>query len=146
MKKMLLFFCCVALILTGCQKSRTTDTWSTEFETHEEKIAFFEKYVDCPSEVVDTEFHIFYHDNGRLGPSDWWIRAAIKITPGELSKWTVDMDEVEEERIDTDWWSKLNIQDWDLTGEPLYYKSPVRRSYLAVYEKQGIILKYIERY
>ncbi|MDR0221385.1 MAG: hypothetical protein LBI54_08295, partial [Lachnospiraceae bacterium] len=64
------------------QKNLTTDTWSNSFASKEEKRSFLAEYLVAPSEILDAEYHIVYHDNstGRVpGPSDWDIRAALVI-------------------------------------------------------------------
>ena len=123
----------------------STDTWSSEFTDKQEKIEFFEKYVVCPSAVLDTEFHIVYNDNSTglvPGPSDWSISAAVKIDPAESSKWTENMDLINEDQIDMFWWVDLPLEDWDLSGDPVYYKRPEAWSYIILYEEQGIVIKY----
>ncbi|MDR2903071.1 MAG: hypothetical protein LBU77_00960 [Clostridiales bacterium] len=122
----------------------TTDTWSTNIEDYAEKIAFFKQYVTCPTDVLDVEYHIEFHNNSGIppGPSDWKVSAAIQVEKSDIAAWTADMTAVTEETIDTAWWRGLDIQEWALTDAPVYYKRAEEQSYLAVYEEQGILLKY----
>lgn len=123
----------------------STDTWSTDIKDHDEKIQFLNKYVKCPTEVLDTEYHIIFQDNSKglvPGPSYWKVTAAIKINTNDIDEWTSDMEEVTKEQIDKNWWSELNINDWSLNDSAAYYKRPNERSYLVVYNEKGILLKY----
>lgn len=121
----------------------TTDTWSADFKGDQDKIEFLMKYVNCPTKVLDAEYHITYHDNSHglvPGPSDWRISAAIKVDPGDIREWTDGMEEVPEDQIDTGWWEGLDISDWGLDDSAAYYKRD-SGSYLVVYAGQGILLK-----
>jgi hypothetical protein len=138
--------------LTGCsansllKENLSTDTWSSIFEDQEDKIDFFKKYVACPTEILDAEYHIDFHDNSGgfvPGPSDWKICAAIKVDAGDIAAWTDGLVVVPEEDIDMTWWNELDTADWDFSGTAAYYKRPGWQTYLVVYEKQGILLKYI---
>jgi len=152
MKKHIFFILIFTLVLgTSCSKSTgsttnmTTDTWSTAITNHDEKINFMKKYIGCPTDVLDAEYHIVYHDNsgGRVpGPSDWTIAAAIKINPGDMARWTGGMDEISSDQVDTAWWDGLNISAWAFSGAGIYYKQPNENSFLAVYQEDGVILKY----
>jgi len=158
----ILFILSCLVLLLSCNFSDgtpnedlTTDTWSTELENHDEKIQFLKEYVECPSEVLDAEYHIIFQDNSKgfvPGPSYWTVSAAIKINNSDIDEWTSDMEEVSKEQIDTNWWSNLNITDWNisdwnindwiLNDSTACYKRPNESSYLVVYDEQGILLKY----
>jgi len=123
----------------------TTDTWSSEIKDPGEKIQFLETYVNCPAEVLDTEYHIIYQDNSTglvPGPSYWKVAAAIKINPGDSAKWIDDMEAVSETDIDMNWWKDLSVDEWTLNGPVSYYKRPKDKSYLVVYNETDVVLKY----
>lgn len=156
----LLILIVVVCLLSSCAKqnmtssgsareSWTTDTWSTKIEDHDEKIQFLQKYVQCPAEVVDTKFHIVYHDNSQglvPGPSDWRVAAAIKINQSDVDAWIADFDIVAEEAVDMNWWTGLDIEDWISTDSAVYYKRSGSESYLVFYKEQNLLLKYFATY
>ena len=146
----------VALSLNACQQTkdttstndRSTDTWSSSFDDQAEKLAFLSEYLIAPSEILDAEYHIVYHDNsGGLipGPSDWDIRAVIKVTPEDIPLWTAGMNKLVPRQIDNTMWNDLQSQrfSWEERGYALYYKRPDARTYLVVYPYDGIIMKRI---
>jgi hypothetical protein len=96
--------------LVGCSdsKSRNTDTYSRQFSTIAEKIAFLEKYLVIKDrKVLDTEYHIQYHDNsqGLAAPSDWQMLIILKVPENELEKWIIDCP-VTQEAVNPDKWYK----------------------------------------
>lgn len=140
----------IMLLLAGCadHESLTTDTRSTYFETAEEKLAFLETYLKLPSEVADAEYHIMYHDNsGGLvpGPSDWEIRAAIKVAEADVSLWSDEMKRVLPEQIDLAWWEDLRSEALTWTADEVTecYRRPGTRTYVAVLSDRNIILKLV---
>ena len=79
--------------LISCNESRTTNTYSKDFESKTEKLNFLKKYLNLRTEVEDLEYHISYMDNstGMLpGPSEWTIRVALKVNTDSLSKWNLN--------------------------------------------------------
>lgn len=56
----------------------TTDAWSRDLPSPEERIRFLARYLKFRTQVLDCEFHIVYHDNG-FAPSDWAIFAAVRV-------------------------------------------------------------------
>ncbi len=67
----------------------TTDTWSRDLPSPEERIRFLGRYLKFRTHVLDCEFHVVYHDNG-FAPSDWAIFAAVRVAPADLSTWLQD--------------------------------------------------------
>jgi len=127
------------------EPNKTTDTWSSEFTGIDEKLAFLTEYLIMPSEVLDAEYHIVYHDNSTgliPGPSDWDVRVALKIKAEELPLWTDGFDGVSPNEIDLAWWNELPSDDisWDSAGAE-YYKRESSFSYLVVFPDTGVILK-----
>jgi len=134
------------LRLPGEEHDRTTDIWSSSFENQEEKLTFLGEYLIMPSEIIDAEYHIVYHDNsGGLipGPSDWDIIAALKVAPEDIPLWTDGMKRLVEGQIDIDFWDELKTE-W-LTLEERkwaeYWKRPDSNVYLVVYPESGVLLK-----
>jgi hypothetical protein len=130
-------------------ESRTTDTRSASFTEKDEKLSFMTKYLVCFSEVEDVEYHIVYQDNSASqridvpGPSDWDIRAAIKVRPDDVHLWAEGYEEVGSHEINMLWWSELTTEEisWDASHEAGYYKRPGSRSYAVIFPDDGIVLK-----
>jgi len=67
----------------------TTDTWSRDLPSPDEKIRFLGRYLELRTQVLDCEFHVVYHDNG-FAPSDWTVSAAVRVAPADVSPWLQD--------------------------------------------------------
>lgn len=129
----------------GQEANKTTDTWSSEFASRDEKLAFLAEYLIMPSEVLDAEYHIVYYDNSTgliPGPSDWDVRAALKVKPEDIPLWTDGLVAVSPEEIDLEWWVGLSSANilWD-GDDAEYYKRENDFSYLVVFPNTGVILK-----
>lgn len=130
---------------------QTTNTLSSSFKTQQQKIAFLQRYAACPSPILATEFHIQYFNNsggGIPGPSNWDIRFAVKVSPHSVRNWTKDFRPVHPESINHAWWTNLPLADniWTRKSAPKYYLRPDTKTYLMVYENEGIILKRISTF
>ena len=128
------------------ESDRTTDTWSSSFESAEESLMFLSEYLTMFSEVLDAEYHIVFHDNsGGLvpGPSDWDIRAALKVTPEDIPLWTEGMKKLVPGQIDVDLWNELKSERFTWQADELveYWRRPDSRVVIVVYPESGIILK-----
>ena len=126
-------------------QSKTTDTWSFEFDNKEEKLQFLLEYLIAPSEIYDAEYLIQYHDNGggpASGPSDWDIRVALLINPHDLSLWLEGLEELPLGEIDLLWWAELETErlNWH-DSNALSYRRPGQNVFLVAFPEQGIILK-----
>ena len=114
-------------VAAGCRPSDsddvglTTDTRSSSIADEQAQIDFLDRYVKLPSPVIETEFHIVYHDNsvGRIpGPSDWSIEFAVRVDPDDTELWT-DGISPEEEPAD---WDEGLLDGWDVDGDaPMFY-------------------------
>lgn len=127
------------------EANKTTDTWSSEFASRDEKLAFLAEYLIMHSEVLDAEYHIVYFDNSTgliPGPSDWDVRVALKIRQEEILLWTDGFTAIASEEIDLEWWDGLSSADifWD-GDDAQYYKRENDFSYLVVFPNTGVILK-----
>lgn len=145
---LILLFSACSIVGKDDSENKTTNTWSTSFDNQLDKVDFLKQYLICPSEVFDTEYHIEYHDNSRgliPGPSDWDIIVAVKVNTNDIPLWVDDMAEISHEQINTKWWDDLQLENenWDLSSQPVCYKRANSSSYIAVYDKAGIILKYV---
>lgn len=138
----------VALCLvSGCgylsgsnDPGRTTDTASSAFDTTADRVDFLTDYITERSPILETQFHIVYRDNstGMIpGPSDWTIRYAVRVDPGDLDLWTEGMaviDPVEN-------WDESMLAGWPITTDsPVFYQRPGLT--LAVYEADGVVVGY----
>lgn len=105
----------------------TTDKRSSQFATEEARLAFLQRYAKLITPVQATEFHIIYHDNsGGLvaGPSDWDIRALLKVRPDDMPKWTANLQPASPDQIDLTWAKSFGAQNpaWRLTSQPQVYQ------------------------
>lgn len=127
----------------------TTDTWSSSFDTPEDRIAFLEPYLKFSSDVLDTEYHVFYQDNTKglvPGPSYWTYSVMIRVQPEDVSLWVKDygkaIDETAAEEIDFSHWDGLpfGAGEWSVESEPLCYQGGHADESLLIYEAEGILL------
>jgi hypothetical protein len=138
-----------SLALVGCSESSlTTDTYSSRFNSDQQKIEFITKYLKLPTPIETTEFHIVYHDNSGIvpGPSDWRIQAIIKTSPSNLKLWTAQM-QLRVQPINLSWGYNLipkNEHRWKLQSKPKIYQRNNDNTYIAVFEPEGIIFKSID--
>ncbi len=141
------------IILPSCNwmndaDSKTTDQWSRDLQTREERIRFVEKYIRAPSQILDTEFHIIYHDNSTgmvPGPSDWRIVAAFKVNPQDAGKWREGFVKTDGKDADPGLWRDVFPSDnfWEASSRPEFYRRENAMVYVVIYQKEGIVLKYM---
>lgn len=130
------------------RNSLTTHTSSGQFSSSRAKLEFLEKYAKLDSVIIDAEYRIDYQDNAQgwiPGPSDWDMRLAVKIPPGEVQQWLQGFDKVEAQEVELSWWAELPLQTktWERNAQPVFYRRPDQSAYLAVFAAEGIILKRI---
>jgi hypothetical protein len=128
--------------------SLTTDTHSAQFATDAEKITFLRRYITLFSAIHATEFHIIYHDNagGAVpGPSDWDMRAALKVAPADVSAWTDGLQEIDGAGVDLSWGTDLlpGVSRWARTSPPRVYERAGGGVLVATFASEGVILKRI---
>ncbi len=145
---MALFFVILITIIPNINhKKRTTDTFSSQFTSKEEKIEFLRKYFILNSDILDTEYHILYQDNSGFlpGPSDWDIKAAVKVREEDINFWLEGYIEADTNSVKLRWWDELNLDSiyWSRWSTPYFYKRKDSSSFLVLYRNEGIILKYI---
>jgi len=127
------------------EHDRSTDTWSASLEDKTEKLAFLREYLAILSEVIDAEYHIVYHDNsgGMIpGPSDWDIRAVLKVAPEDVPLWTDGVNMLISYQLDPSMWDDLKTAYFTWT-EPEgieCWKLPDSKIYMVTYIDSGIIL------
>lgn len=117
--------------------NQTTDTLSTSFTNTKEKIAFLKQYVNLPSEIEASEYHIVYFSGSGLGigPSEWDFEMVFRLEPKNLKYWTNNIPE-SSTAYNLAWAKELLPSDWQLNSEPKYYK---RSGELTVFEPEAII-------
>lgn len=100
----------VAIALASCQwlarddESLTTDTYSSAFQTLQDKQDFIYRYISSELKFEDIKFHVWYVDNSGgwiPGPSDYRIEVLARVEPAHLERWLVDLQEKAE--LDADW-------------------------------------------
>jgi len=123
----------------------TTDTRSGSFTDAKEKRDFLLKYLIAPADIIDAEYHIFYHDNSKglvPGPSDFDVRVALLIKPEDIPLWTEHFEEIPPDTIKLSLWDGLATDNISWDGyEATYYKRENAFSYLVVFKDANIILK-----
>lgn len=93
--KRLFVLLAATLLMAGCgwptSGPPSTQTSSSQFATHAEKVAFLEKYETSGRTYVNLDYQISYYNNsggGVPGPSDWDIRIVAQVPAAELKLWT----------------------------------------------------------
>jgi hypothetical protein len=123
----------------------STDTWSSSFDNHYDKLSFLARYLVPFSEIIDAEYHIIYADNSRgrvPGPSYWDIRAALKVNAEDIPTWLDGFFEVPQGDIDLGWWDEINSDSVAWTADcAQFYQRPGSLSYLVVFADEAILLK-----
>lgn len=127
---------------SATERTRSTETQSTDFHTDVEKIAFLDQYLVFHSAVEATEFFVVYQDNSTgpfPGPSDWDIQAVLKVDRADVSRWTGGMQQVAADSVDLTWGYALLSDEpqWQIRSQPAVYRSP--GAILAVFEPEGVV-------
>jgi hypothetical protein len=140
-------------VSTGCSSdSKTTDTRSSQFSSDREKLKFLSKYLVLHSNVEAAEFHITYHDNSSglgVGPSDWDIRAVLKVKPQDTALWVAGMRRIEADTRETtpkdglEWGYELLPKDprWRVGGTPAVFTRDGLSVVVAIFAADGIVMK-----
>ena len=127
---------------SATERTRSTETRSADFRTDAEKLAFLDQYLVFHSAVEATEFFIVYRDNSTglvPGPSDWDIRAVLKLDRADVPRWTGGMQQVAADSVDLSWGYALLSDEprWQISSQPAVYRSP--GAILAVFEPEGVV-------
>ena len=122
--------------------SMNTDTRSASLPSDQAKLEFLKRYLKLPSDVQAAEFHIRYKANQKglaPGPSDFDIRAAVKVPADKVALWTADMPKVEP--FDLAWAHEILPTDdrWTTRSTPTYYSRD--RVLVVTFEPEGIVFK-----
>jgi len=124
LKKIISLLVVTSTLLISCEENLTTNTFSKDFSSHKEKIAFLKKYFTSDNKIADAEYHINFHDNSTgmiAGPSDWDMDIAVKINPKNLTKWISKCRKGNESDLSK--WNDIlpNTNDWKIEGELIFY-------------------------
>ncbi|MBT3279421.1 MAG: hypothetical protein HN909_05275 [Phycisphaerales bacterium] len=86
------------------------DNYSTEFKSHEAKVAFLETYVPFPKQprtYIDLDFHVCHMGTkgwlSGLGPTEWNIKVIAKVPPEEIPNWIKKLTPIETIPEDMEW-------------------------------------------
>jgi len=143
----------IVKIQEKCKRSNPSKMESSEFKDIKRKLDFLEKNIKFFSNVIDAEFSLF-NDNGlKTGkscnfpytipaPSSWNYRIVFKIKVESISKWIKGFEE--RKYINFSKVIKLIPQNWNVKSEPKYYGSKDGSASIAVYFKEGVILKIVD--
>ena len=135
----------LALLIFGCQaENKSADVYSYPIDDKTEKIETLKKYLTKDSGLIDTEYHIWFQDNGTgrvPGPSDYNIKLALKIEPDSLDSW-INYLEPSSKKISIDLWEELKLDRnfWQLESEPELYHSSLSTEVKLLFRKENIIL------
>ena len=148
MLRPLLALAVVCLASSGCKCARgdrSTDTWSNDLAGPLHRLAFLKDYAQGPTEPLDAEFHIVFHDNsGGLfaGPSDYEMNVAVKVRPDDVARWAEGCTAA---RLDPkpSWIEKVlaGKPGWDVSAVP----DTVRcgREERIIFVKEAIIFRHL---
>ena len=129
--------------MTACHQDKTINVFSKDIKDPKEKKETLKKYLKKQSGVQDSEYHIWFMDNGggRVpGPSDYNITLALKIETDSINNWVGYLEPTKPFKID-DWdVLKLNPKIWNLKGEVNYYRSSIGYELKIVFKEQNIVL------
>lgn len=130
-------------VVRGKSKVMPTDTRSASLHGDQARIDFLKRYLVLPSEIQATEFHIVFHENNKgmmPGPSDFDIRAAVKVPPDKLGLWIKDMGSPSSP-FDVAWAYELLPKEdrWSIHSTPTYYERD--RVQIVTFEPEGIVFK-----
>jgi len=107
----------LTLMVTGCGKSRTTNTLSGEFTTLAEKQEFLERYMKFRRSYDDLHYRLSYIDGGGgmvPGPTEWNVRILALVPAGELDEWIDGLSVTSDPELD--WVSEIPNAPTDLEG------------------------------
>ena len=130
-------------VVRGKSKVMPTDTRSASLHGDRAKIEFLKRYLVLPSAVEATEFHIVFRENNKglmPGPSDFDIRAVVKVPPDEVGLWSKDMGSPKPS-FDVAWAYELLPKEdrWSIQSTPTYYERD--RVQVVTFGPEGIVLK-----
>jgi hypothetical protein len=126
----------------------TTDTRSASLPNDQAKVEFLKRYLRLPSEVQEAEFHITFHDNSKgmvPGPSDFDVRAAVKVPPDKVPAWTAELRKTSAP-FDISWAEEFLPKDdrWATHSPPTFYEREGVQ--VVTYEPEGIVLKRVQKH
>ena len=84
----------MVLSLSFCRSSEGI-VLDSSGENLEERISTMNKIIgpisSVPSKILDTHYIETKIGNGRIGPSDYYFYASIKVSKGEVKKWSQNL-------------------------------------------------------
>jgi hypothetical protein len=125
--------------------SKNTNTASASLPDDQAKVEFLKRYLKLPSEVQAAEFHILYQDNSKgmiPGPSDYDIRAVVKVPPDKVGLWTAEFRRTDTP-YDVDWAYRLLPKEdrWAIRSAPAFYEREGVQ--VVTFEPEGIVFKLV---
>lgn len=119
------------LLLAACTQSSVTRDSSEGVQTPVERVARLKKHLVLRSDVDDCAFTAFISNQGGLGPSEWDVRAAMKVTA--IEPWLAN---ARPEKLDGA--AARALLAWPVTGEPETYRRETTR--IFVWRKEQVVV------
>lgn len=124
-------------------QSMNTDTRSASLPNDQAKVEFLKRYLKLPSDVQAAEFHILYQANSKgfvPGPSDYDIRAVVKVPPDKVPLWTAEFRRTDKP-YDVTWAYELlpKAERWSVHSAPVFYEREGVE--VVTFEPEGIVFK-----
>jgi hypothetical protein len=116
----------------------TTDTWSRDLPSQDERIRFLRRYFKFRTQVLDCEFHIVYHDNG-FAPSDWAISTAVRVAPADVPSWLQDAAPAAGDSV-FDYRSMVPAR-WNVKSSPEFLGRGTTQ--LVVFRPEGVVAIFV---
>ncbi len=138
----------VSSCLLGCAQSMgnsqslTTNTYSSQLDSDNQKIQFLSRYFKLLSPIEATEFHVNVRDND-FAPSDWDVESVMKVSSSNLKFWTQETSTLNHP-VDIRWGYALIAKDkqrWKLKSKPQLYRRLNGDGIIAVFKPEGVIFK-----
>jgi len=116
----------------------TTDTWSRDLPSQEERIRFLRRYLKFRTQVLDCEFHVVYHDNG-FAPSDWSVSAAVRVVPSDVPAWLQDAAPASGDGAFD--YRPVLAERWNVKSAPEFLRRGTNQ--LVVFRSEGVVAIFV---
>ena len=140
-------FLTLALLVTSCQESKTTQTQSKIFKDLKSKISFLQRYMNVQGKTFEKlDFYINFQDNsgGMVpAPNEWDICLIAVIPKEDLGLWIKDLEKLETAPDMARF--EIVTTDIDYSSVNEWYKKSTN-SYLGISREKNIIFYSSQKY